>query len=134
MQKLKTTSITKFLLQSELLFEEESVNGSKNKRPTEAGRQLGISTTQRTSQNGEYTAVVYSREAQQFILDNLDAIIAINATPLHENKGKPWTAEEDDYLRRAFQAGVEVKELSDELKRTREAIRARLKKLGLMQE
>ena len=134
MQKLKTTSITKFLLQSGLLFEEESVNGSKNKRPTEAGRQLGISTTQRTSQNGEYTAVVYSREAQQFILDNLDAIIDINATPLHENQGKPWEAEEDDYLRRAFQAGVEVKELSDELKRTREAIRARLKKIGLMQE
>ena len=132
MQKLKTTSITKFLLQSGLLFEEEGFGGSKNKRPTEAGRQLGISTTQRTGQNGEYTAVVYSREAQQFILDNLDAIIAINTEPLHENQGKPWAPEEDDYLRRTFQAGAEVKELSDELKRTREAIRSRLKKLGLM--
>ena len=133
-QKLKTTSITKFLLQSGLLFEEEGANGSKNKRPTEAGRRLGISTTVRTGQNGDYTAVVYNREAQQFILDNLDAIIAINMEPLHENQGKPWTPEEDDYLRRAFQEGVEVKELSAELKRTREAIRARLKKFGLMQE
>ena len=132
MQKLKTTSITKFLLESGLLFEEESVSGSKNKRPTEAGRQHGISAAQRMSQNGEYTAVVYSREAQQFILDNLDAIIAINTEPLHENQGKPWAPEEDDYLRRTFQAGAEVKELSDELKRTREAIRSRLKKLGLM--
>ena len=134
MQKLKTTSITKFLLQSGLLFEEECLNGHKNKRPTEAGRQLGISTTVRTGQNGEYTAVVYSREAQQFILDNLDAIVAMNATPTYEKQGKPWESEEDDYLRRAFQAGAEVKELSDELKRTREAIRARLKKLGLMRE
>ena len=134
MQKLKTTSITKFLLQSGLLFEEDGLNGHKNKRPTEAGCQLGISSTVRTGQNGEYTAVVYDRGAQQFILDNLDAIIAINATPLHENQGKPWTPEEEDYLRRAFQSGVEVKELSDELKRTREAIRARLKKLGLMRE
>ena len=133
-QKLKTTSITKFLMQSGLLFEEESLGGSKNKRPTEAGRQLGISTAQRTGQNGEYTAVVYSIDAQQFILDNLDAIAAINATPLHENQGKPWTPEEDDYLRRAFQAGAEVKELSDELKRTRGAIRSRLKNMGLMQE
>ena len=82
MQKLKTTSITKFLLQSGLLFEEEGVSGRKNKRPTEAGRQLGISTTVRTGQNGEYIAVVYNCEAQQFILDNLDAILAINATPL----------------------------------------------------
>ena len=134
MQKLKTTSITKFLLQSGLLFEEEGINGSKNKRPTEAGRQLGISTAQRTSQNGEYTAVVYDREAQQFILDNLDAIIALNAAPLHENQGKPWAPEEDDYLRRAFLSGVGIKELSDELKRTREAIRSRLKKLGLTKE
>ena len=134
MQKLKTTSITKFLLQSGLLFEEEGRDGSKNKRPTETGRQLGISTAQRVSQNGEYTAVVYDHEAQQFILDNLDAIIAINTEPLHENQGKPWTPEEDDYLRRAFQSGVEVKELSIELKRTRDAIRARLKKLGLTRE
>ena len=134
MQKLKTTSITKFLLQSGLLFEEEGINGSKNKRPTEAGRQLGISTAQRTGQNGEYTAVVYDREAQQFILDNLDAIIALNAAPLHENQGKPWEPEEDDYLRRAFLAGVGIKELSGELKRTREAIRSRLKKLGLTKE
>ncbi len=134
MQKLKTTSITKFLLQSGLLFEEEGINGSKNKRPTEAGRQLGISTAQRTGQNGEYTAVVYDREAQQFILDNLDAIIALNAAPLHENQGKPWEPEEDDYLRRAFLSGVGIKELSGELKRTREAIRARLKKLGLTKE
>ena len=132
MEKLKTTSITKFLMQSGLLFEEAALNGNKNKRPTEAGRQLGISTEQRTGQNGvEYTAVVYSREAQQFILDNLDAIIEINATPLHENQGKPWEPEEDDYLRQAFQAGADVRELSEELKRTREAIRSRLKKLGL---
>lgn len=90
MQKLKTTSITAFLMQSDLLFEEESPNGSKNKRPTEAGRSLGITTTVRNGQNGEYTAVIYSEEAQQFILDNLDAITAINAAPLHENQGKPW--------------------------------------------
>ena len=134
MQKLKTTSITAFLMQSELLFEEESPNGSRNKRPTEAGRQLGISTTVRSGQNGEYTAVIYSREAQQFILDNLDAIMVINATPLHENQGKPWTQEEDAYLRQAAQTNVDVKEMSAELKRTRAAIRARLEKLGLTRE
>ena len=131
MQKLKTTSITKFLLQSGLLFEEEGPSGKKNKRPTEAGWKLGISTQQRTGQNGDYTAVVYDRQAQQFILDNLDAIIAINATPLHENQGKPWEPEEDAYLRQAVQAGVDVKDISAELKRTRAAIRARLEKLGL---
>lgn len=134
MQKLKTTSITAFLMQSGLLFEEEKPNGSKAKRPTEAGRALGISTAQRMGQNGEYTAVVYSREAQQFILDNLDAIMAINATPLHENQGKPWEPEEDAWLRQAVQTGMDVKEMSAELKRTRAAVRARLEKLGLKEQ
>ena len=134
MQKLKTTSITKFLLQSGLLFEEEGPSGTKNKRPTEAGRKLGIATQQRTGLNGDYTAVVYDRQAQQFILDNLDAIISINAAPLHENQGKPWEAEEDAYLRRAAQTNVDVKEMSAELKRTRAAIRARLEKLGLTEK
>ena len=131
MQKLKTTSITKFLLQAGLLFEEERPGGSKNKRPTESGWKLGISTTQRLGQNGEYTAVVYDRQAQQFILDNMDAIIAFNAAPLHENQGKPWAPEEDAYLRQAVQTGAAVKDMSAELKRTRAAIRARLEKLGL---
>lgn len=131
MQRLKTTSITKFLQQSGLLFDEEGPGGSKNKRPTEAGWKLGISTTQRSGQNGDYTAVVYDRQAQQFILDNLDAIIAINATPLHENQGKPWEPEEDAYLRQATRTGVEIKDMSDQLKRTRAAVWARLEKLGL---
>ena len=134
MQKLKTTSITKFLLQSGLLFEEEGPSGKKNKRPTEAGWKLGISTQQRTGLNGDYSAVVYDQQAQQFILDNLDAIISINAAPLHENQGKPWEPEEDAYLRRAFQTGVDVKDMSTELKRTRAAVRARLEKLGLTKE
>ena len=131
MQKLKTTSITAFLMQSGLLFEEESPNGSKNKRPTEAGKNLGITTTVRNGQNGEYTAVIYSKEAQQFILDNLDAIAAINAAPLHENQGKPWTHEEDAWLRLAFQNGSDIKEMSASLKRPRAEIRARMEKLGL---
>lgn len=134
MQRLKTTSITKFLLQSGLLFEEVGPSGNKNKRPTEAGRKLGISTARRVGQNGEYTSVVYDRQAQQFILDNLDAIIAVNAAPLHENQGKPWEPEEDAYLRRAVEADVELKDMSAELKRTRAAIRARLEKLGLAEE
>ena len=78
--------------------------------------------------------MVYDQQAQQFILDNLDAIIAINATPLHENQGKPWEPEEDAYLRQAVQAGEDVKDMSAELKRTRAAVRARLEKLGLTKE
>ena len=37
--------------------------------------ELGISTEERNGVIGNYTAVVYNRQAQQFIVDNIDAII-----------------------------------------------------------
>ena len=130
-QKLKTASITGYLMKTGLLAEEVKPDGTKVKRPTEAGRSLGISTATRTGMYGEYTAVIYDRDAQQFILDNLDAIAVINAAPLHENQGKPWAPEEDAWLRQAYGAGTEVKEMADQLKRSRSSVRSRLEKLGL---
>ena len=85
MRKLKTISITGYLMKTGLLAEEVKPDGTKVKRPTEAGRSLGISTATRTGMYGEYTAVIYDRDAQQFILDNPDAIAAINGASLHEN-------------------------------------------------
>ncbi len=131
MKRLKATSITQFLLQGGFLAEHERPDGRKYKRPTEQGLALGISTERRTSANGEYTVMLYDRQAQHFILDNLDAVIDLSNAPLHENQGKPWTTEEDAYLRRRFREGRDVKELSTELGRTRASIRARLEKLGL---
>lgn len=130
-QKLKTTSITGYLLETGLLAEEMRPDGTKAKRPTDMGQNLGISTALRTGPNGSYTVITYSRNAQQFILDNLDAIAAINAAPLHENQGKPWKTEEDAWLRQAYGAGTEIKDMADQLKRSRGSVRARLEKLGL---
>ena len=81
MKKLKYTSISQFLEQSGMLEVVEQANGRKAKRPTDAGRSIGIYTEERTGQNGPYTAVLYNRGAQQFILDNIDAIIEINNAP-----------------------------------------------------
>lgn len=131
MHRLKTTSITSYLTQTGLLAEEMKPDGKKAKRPTQMGRSLGISTALRPSPNGVYTAVLYDQAAQQFILDNLDAIAAINAMPLHEKQGQPWAPEEDVWLRQAFRAGTDVKEMSAHLRRSRGAVRARLEKLGL---
>ncbi len=130
MKRLTNTSITGFLLQAGLLFEESGPSGSRNKRPTDAGRSLGITTDRRMGQNGEYTAVIYNREAQQFILDNLDAVMAINDTPRYKNQGKRWEPEEDAYLQEAFRVGRRIREMSDALGRSRDAIRARLDRLG----
>lgn len=52
-----------------------TADDKSSKSPTEQGREIGISTI-RTGMNGEYVAVVYSREAQQFIIDNIEAVIS----------------------------------------------------------
>ncbi len=73
---LKVTSLLAFLLGSGLLAQ-----GDGEKYPTEAGMSMGISYVERTD---PYTGqirrqVLYSRAAQQFLVDNIDALCAINA-------------------------------------------------------
>lgn len=46
------------------------------KRPTDEGKQIGITVEARAGRYGEYLVVLYSEEAQRFILDNLDAVVA----------------------------------------------------------
>ena len=81
MKKFRYTSITSFLMQSGILEEISMADGKKVKRPTDAGQAFGIFTEARNGQAGPYTVVLYSRNAQQFILDNLDGIIEINNMP-----------------------------------------------------
>ena len=49
--------------------------GAKIKRPTEAGQSIGIFTEQKEGHNGPYVAVLYDANAQNFILNNISAII-----------------------------------------------------------
>ena len=75
MKKLSTTSITNWLLAKGFLYKDESVAGKTSRRPTEEGIRLGRSTELRNGPNGDYTAVYYNAGAQQFLLDNLEAIL-----------------------------------------------------------
>ncbi len=51
-------------------------DGKKKKLPTEQGRELGIFTEEKVGMRGPYTATLYDKNAQQFIIDNLEAILA----------------------------------------------------------
>lgn len=58
---------------------------------------------------------------------------ASDAKPRRElppNAGKPWLQHEDDKLEAAFAAGLQVKQIAEELGRTSWAVEARLVKLG----
>lgn len=46
------------------------------KRPTEEGTKIGITVETRMGRYSEYQAVLYNEDAQRFILDNLEAVVA----------------------------------------------------------
>lgn len=75
MKKISYRHITDWLIGIEMLYLVTKPDGKTVKRPTENGNQLGITTELRHGMNGNYTVVLYDRNAQQFIIDNMDAVI-----------------------------------------------------------
>ena len=129
--KLKHSAITNWLISIGALEIRELTDGRNTKRPTEQGKELGISSEKRMGLNGEYVVVVYSKDAQQFILDNIEAIMALSSK-IAPNQGQAWTAAHEECLVDLFNKNVPVSEIAATLMRTETGIRARLKKLGLI--
>ena len=78
-RRLSHNKVTEFLVEKGFLRETISQNNKRtNKTLTEKSSLIGIRQEERTSQyNGTpYTAILYSKEAQQFIIDHLGEILA----------------------------------------------------------
>ena len=129
MTKLTAPMVTEWLVNIGVLFIEMNTEGKNVKRPSPQGISLGISVEARTSMNGPYSAVIYNRDAQQFVIDNLDAALDMYREKT-ENQGQPWNPEHDRCLLDLHQKGVPMREIAVTLKRNAGAVRARLKKLG----
>lgn len=75
MKKLKVTTLNKWLVNAGLLTEITGPTGKTRKVPTPDGEMMGLQETAFTDQKGTHSYVVYDRNAQQFIFDNIDAVI-----------------------------------------------------------
>ena len=63
-------------LESIGLLEEEKTNGEKPRKvPTASGIAMGITTEIRAGTRGEYPCVVYNKNAQAFVVENLNEIM-----------------------------------------------------------
>lgn len=78
-KKISYRQITDWLMQVGMLKLVENGAGAQCRRPTDTGEELGISVNSRVGQNGVYQVVLYSKAAQRFIVDNVEAIIAFAA-------------------------------------------------------
>ena len=76
MKKLTTTAITNWLLEKGFLQKETGSDEKSRRVPTPNGLLIGLSTQIRQGQYGEYQAVLYNMDAQRFVLDNLQGILA----------------------------------------------------------
>ena len=74
-KKLSFKTISEWLVSIGLL-KQITVSDKSRKIPTERGIEMGIFTQEKMGQYGPYTAVLYSPQAQQFIYDNIEAIVA----------------------------------------------------------
>lgn len=70
-KKLSATTITSWLLKQGFLEKRTGPNGKSGRFPTQAGIALGLFTQLCQGPEGEYLAVLYSPQAQQFVIDNL---------------------------------------------------------------
>lgn len=134
MKKLKTTSITNWLVDIEMLQVVELPNGRTNKMPTEKGTALGITTETRVGQYGEYSIVLYDINAQHFIIDNFDAVVAVNNQKKSKtnktNDTSEWNPVHDEVLKDLSQKNFTASQIADILKRSAEDVNARQKALG----
>lgn len=79
MKPLTYKAIRDWLTSLELLADVQDADGKMTKRPTPRGESMGILLETRNGRNGVYFVVVYNIDAQRFILDNLDAVIAFKS-------------------------------------------------------
>lgn len=131
MTKLPYQVLRDWLIELGLLEEVSADDGTITMRPTQQGEELGIALERRMGQRGTYFVVVYDLHAQHFIMDHLDEIME-REHGNRENQGQPWLPEHDACLRDLYAKGVPVKKMANTLKRNSGAIRARLKRLGLI--
>ncbi len=74
-KRLPASAINNWLVEVELLENRVMPNGKHRRLPTKHGKAMGIHVEEREGQYGTYIAVTYDSVAQQFIFDNIEAVI-----------------------------------------------------------
>ena len=114
----------------------EEIDNTRAKCPTAKGKEIGILQEERQGQYGSYYVTLYNREAQQFIVDNIEAILSLDNEAYRakmnlNNQGKPWDSEQDEKLISMFKGGASIGEIAQELQRGERAIIIRLRIKGI---
>ena len=136
-KKISYSLITEWLIRIGALETRNGFDGKTKKYPTPRGVELGITSETRSGIKGEYNVVVYNKDAQWLIVDNVEAIVGLrreNIEKTAEKKGSEWTPSHEECLIELFNKNVPVSEIAVTLMRTETGVREQLKKLGLIEK
>lgn len=70
-KRLKTTTITDWLIEKGFMVKQAGADGKSIRLPTAMGERIGLTVKLREGKYGIYQAVYYSEEAQRFLIDHL---------------------------------------------------------------
>lgn len=127
-RRISYAALAEWLLEAGVLEEFRSPAGAVRKRPSPEGRALGFQTELREGERGRFEVTVLDRDAQQFLLDHLDAVLE-RTNISYELQGKPWTPEQEGQLIDLHRNGASVTEICRAMQRNPASIRARLRRL-----
>lgn len=134
MYPLRYTSVLSWLQKIDALEAVEMPDGRKPRHPTAKGRGLGILLEERSFDEHTRLLVLYDWEAQNFILENMEAIAECQARlslTKKDYRGDLWTVEQEFLLRELSGKGASAEEMAKTLKRSATAVRAQLVRMGL---
>lgn len=138
-KKATSTAIWTYLMLEGLTVEEKKADRFV-RAGTEQGLKMGIQSVTKISQNGfEYQVLLYPESIQRQIVEYFAGMgetefsdDEVPAQAVRSNIGQAWTADEDQILEEEFEAGMKISEIARLHGRTSGGIRARLKRLGLI--
>ena len=128
--RVSGASIGKWLYSIGFIDTTEVAPGKKVMVPTDHGKEMGITNSIENKGRGPRVQYFLDENAQQFVYDNIEAVIDFRAQ-LRGNKGKAWTAEDDEKLTQMYENGVAIKDMANELKRSVNGVYMHILVLGL---
>ena len=134
-KRVSQSKLLEWLVELGMLKIVESISGQRIKTVTNEGKFIGIITEQRKNAYGSREVILYTREAQEFVIENINDLVEFvrENTEKAEKQYDFWTDTDDKKLRDMYSSGSSVAEMAKVLQRTNRGVRARLKKLGLIE-
>lgn len=95
-RQIKSGIVSKWLTELDLIQRYNDIDGKRRRRVTSVGEEEGLIEERRFTAKGfPYNCILLSKKAQQFVIDNIDAIVSENSTKSEKKPRKPFVVTDE---------------------------------------